>query len=124
DLHTVALANIRRYRSLKQRCTQIESVCMDVSDFELPSGPLLLYTFDPFEAPVWSRVLANIEAAYRREPRDILLIYHKAARGSILSHENAVREELFERHHLRRARTEDLYDIYQFIPDSMPVAAS
>lgn len=48
---------------------RIELVCMDAVDFEMPLEPLVAYFFNPFGAPVLSKVLANLRSSLDRLPR-------------------------------------------------------
>ena len=75
ELHAVAIANIARYQGSQRRCAHLTSVEADAAEFVFPAGPLVLYLWNPFEAPVLASVLANLEVALFREPRPALLIY-------------------------------------------------
>jgi hypothetical protein len=48
DLYRTAQKNIAGYSSDEQQCRQIEAICMDARDFQFPSGPLVVYLFNPF----------------------------------------------------------------------------
>ena len=55
----------------------IEILEQDALDLELPPGPILLFMFHPFEAPVLSDLLARLEAqlAHRKHPLlDVLYV--------------------------------------------------
>jgi SAM-dependent methyltransferase len=76
DLHRVAEANIRSYRSARQQCFQLESVCLDATLFPLPPEKLVLYFYFPFKDEVMSQVIDNIERSYRQQPRTMLILYY------------------------------------------------
>ena len=77
ELHAEAVANIERFRSTGLlRCGTIESIEADVLDFELPDGPCVLYTYNPFGAAVMRPLLDRVERSYRRNPRKIYFIYY------------------------------------------------
>lgn len=76
ELHTVAEANIRTYRSAAQKCSAITSLCMDAVKFSLPEENIVLYFFHPFREEVMRHVLDNVEQSYRRSPRKIVLLYY------------------------------------------------
>jgi hypothetical protein len=63
------------------RCRQVEVLCEDACEFEFPAGPLVLYLFNPFEAPVLQRVLDRLVASLAAQPRDVLIAYCNAAIG-------------------------------------------
>jgi SAM-dependent methyltransferase len=74
-LHAIAVDNIARCRGLAQRCRNVRSIEGDATEFIFPSGPLVIYLWNPFEAPVFASVLVNLEAALTREPRPIFIVY-------------------------------------------------
>jgi hypothetical protein len=75
QLHAIAVANIAGYRGPAQRCRSVCSIEADATEFSFPAGPLVVYLWNPFEAPVLACVLANLEAALAREPREIYIVY-------------------------------------------------
>jgi hypothetical protein len=76
ELHFIAQNNIRAYRSKKQRCFDIESVCMDATTFPIPTEKSIFYFFDPFSEEVMLQVLNNIKRSYLDNPRKIFITYH------------------------------------------------
>jgi SAM-dependent methyltransferase len=83
SLHGVAQENLRNYKSDKQRCFILESVCGDARKFAFPMEPTVLYLFNPLPASGLSVVIANIEQSLRKHPREFYLLYH----NPILEHE-------------------------------------
>jgi hypothetical protein len=75
ELHRIAQKNIAGYSSERQRCRQIESVCMDARDFEFPLGPLVVYLFNPFSEPTFVRVLKNLRRSIEQAPRRVYIAY-------------------------------------------------
>jgi SAM-dependent methyltransferase len=75
QLHEIAVQNIANYRNSRQRCFQIESVCIDAVDYQLPAVPSVLFFYSPFKAVVFERVLANIRASLRSHPRSMFILY-------------------------------------------------
>lgn len=82
-LHEIAEQNIRVYRSRRQRCFDVSSVCADAVDFELPSGDLVLYLWTPFENRVLDSVIDRIAAALARESRRLIIILYTETREFI-----------------------------------------
>lgn len=74
ELHLLAMDNIASYRNKMQRCRDIESIHMDVKDFEFPEDNLVVYFFNPFPAATLERALANLHVSLSRKPREVLLI--------------------------------------------------
>jgi SAM-dependent methyltransferase len=74
-LHATAVANLSAYRGTAQRCQNVRAIEADAAEFSFPTGPLVIYLWNPFEAPVLTRVLANLEAALVRDSRDIYIVY-------------------------------------------------
>jgi SAM-dependent methyltransferase len=74
-LHAIAVANIANYRGSAQRCQDIRSIEADATEYSFPDGPLVVYLWNPFEAPVFTSVLANLEATLARNPREVYIVY-------------------------------------------------
>lgn len=68
--------NIRSYTNPKQRCFDIEAVCMDAARFEMPGSECVLFFFNPFKRETLQKVAANIEASYRCRPRRMIILYY------------------------------------------------
>jgi SAM-dependent methyltransferase len=73
DLHMRAQKNIERYG--RRQAGTVVSVHADATEFALPHDDLVLYFFNPFNAPVLSRVLDNLLASLQVHPRRVILIY-------------------------------------------------
>jgi hypothetical protein len=74
ELDRVARENLRTYRG-EVKCRDIELVCGDALEFELPQGPVVCYFYNPFEGEIMSRVVARIADSHRAAPRDIYVLY-------------------------------------------------
>lgn len=59
----------------RQPDTPSQAIAADATEFTVPSGPLLLFLYHPFAAPVMKRFLTHLEEAARDETRDIMLLY-------------------------------------------------
>lgn len=84
ELHTIAEQNICTYRSSKQKCFDITSVCADAVTFALPDENCIFYFFHPFREEVMSRVLENIERSYLRCPRKLIILYYHPQLNSMI----------------------------------------
>jgi SAM-dependent methyltransferase len=85
ELHYAAQENIRAYHSATQRCTQIEPVCADASEFAFPDTPLVLYLFNPLPEPALRRTIGNLERSLQQSPRPVWIVYHNPAMSSVLA---------------------------------------
>ncbi len=74
-LRAIAAANIACYRAPGQQCQNLLSIEGDATVFTFPEGSLVVYLWNPFEAPVFTRVLANLEATLARRPRETYIVY-------------------------------------------------
>lgn len=74
-LNEVARTNVSTFPARLRRCGEIEVVCADACEYELPLQPLLLFLYNPFEAPVMSRVVQNVVRSLTEHPRRVVVIY-------------------------------------------------
>jgi SAM-dependent methyltransferase len=76
ELHAIAEKNIGAFSNPAQRCTHLQSLCLDAREFDPPDEPLLLYLFNPLPPQALAGVLAKLRASLERVPRKVLVIYH------------------------------------------------
>jgi SAM-dependent methyltransferase len=72
ELCEVARANLALRPEWANRSSIIHEDAVSVT---YPEGPLLIFMFHPFLAPVLRRVLANLEMQLRKSPRTTYLLY-------------------------------------------------
>lgn len=72
ELHEIARQNVERYPPHLRR-SEIELVLGDALEFIPPAGNLVLYLYDPFEAPLTRQVIARIREF--RRGRDVVVAY-------------------------------------------------
>jgi hypothetical protein len=75
ELHCVAIKNVASYSNDHQRCRHIEAVCMDARDFQFPSGPLVVYLFNPFSESTFALVLENLRRSVEQLARPVYVAY-------------------------------------------------
>jgi SAM-dependent methyltransferase len=85
ELHRAAEENIREYRSPTQRCSQIEAVCADASEFVFPDTPLVLYLFNPLPQAGLRRVMASLDRNLNAHPRAVYVLYHNPLLERVLN---------------------------------------
>jgi hypothetical protein len=85
DLHRAAQNNIASYSSARQRCRQIETVCVDARDFQFPNGSLVVYLFNPFSESTFAKVLENLRPSDEQGPREIYVAYRYTEHEKLLA---------------------------------------
>lgn len=70
-----ARRNIAAFAARDARAADIELLCMDAASYRPPAGNLFCYFYNPFDDVVMRKVLANLEAACRADPRQIIIAY-------------------------------------------------
>jgi SAM-dependent methyltransferase len=73
ELHEIAAQNLARHPAGLRRCA-VELVHEDAVKYAPPAGNLVLYFYEPFEAPVTRQVIARVRDL-PRENRDIVIAY-------------------------------------------------
>jgi SAM-dependent methyltransferase len=74
-LHHIAQTNFRNWRNPKQRCYNLESICLDACDFRIPDDPLVLFFFTPFSASILEKVIENVDDSLTKNSRPVHIIY-------------------------------------------------
>lgn len=106
SLNRIARENIDKYKSEKQRCFALESICADATNFPLPEGPVVLYLFNPFPESGLRRTLANLKNDLDGKPRPAYLLYH-----------NPVLEHVLESQpFLKKIARASQYSLYATVP--------
>src|SRR5205085_9792559 len=59
----------------RQRCYQIESICIDAVDFLLPPVPSVLFFYSPFTASLLTKVMDNVRKSLAEHPRSLYILY-------------------------------------------------
>ena len=75
ELAAVARRNLEGFRAEWRAAAPVEVVTGDATSFPLPGGPLVVYLYHPFAAPVMRRFLEHLEAAVAQERREVWLLY-------------------------------------------------
>ena len=76
SLHQIAVENLRQYKSESQKCFALESVLADATTFSIPTGPLIVYLFNPFPEAGLRRVISNLVTSLDAHPRAMYILYH------------------------------------------------
>jgi len=71
----VARRNAAIWREAGRDVGPMRIVEGDATEFALPAGPVLLFLFNPFGAPVMRRLLKNLSAQLEERPAPVSLLY-------------------------------------------------
>ncbi len=74
QLNDIARRNIEGNRK-RLKCSDVELVTADATEFEVPDDMTFAYFYSPFEGEVFCQVLRNIVASVDRRPRKVTMIY-------------------------------------------------
>jgi len=106
QLNAVAQKNIAVYKKDSKLCSDLESICADARDFEFPTGPTVLYLFNPLPASGLNTVLENMKQSLQKVPRPLYVLYH-----------NPEHETLFVKYpYLQKTGGTHQYSLYVAIP--------
>jgi hypothetical protein len=75
ELHNIAEGNIGHYRSDRQKCREIVSVCMDFTQFEIPREPLVAFLYNPSSETITAALANRIARNLIETPRELWVIY-------------------------------------------------
>ena len=75
-LNQAAQENLSRYQSKSQKCSAIESICADATEFPFPVEPTLLFLFNPFPKSGLRRMIDHLEQSLSAHPRKVYVLYH------------------------------------------------
>jgi predicted RNA methylase len=87
ELYLAAQKNIASYSNDRQRCRQIETVCMDARDFDFPAGPLVVYLFNPFSAAIFAQMLEHLRRSVEHVSRPVYIGYRFTEFEDLLAQE-------------------------------------
>jgi SAM-dependent methyltransferase len=75
SLAETARRNLKSYRGRGQKCTAIEVITVDATEYELTPEPQVLYFYSPFARSVLDQIMQNIEDSLQRSPRELLVLF-------------------------------------------------
>lgn len=104
ELHEIAVSNVQRVRPDDPR---LELVCQDVTSYEFPDEPLVLYFYGPFFAPIMRIVMDRVTQSLYASPRPAYLVLFTTPdlqREAEMAGFERVDESVFAWRALRQAR--------------------
>jgi SAM-dependent methyltransferase len=84
ELSECSKKNISIYKNKTGLKADIEVVHSDVVDYEIKDDDNVFYLFNPFDDIILGKVLDNINASYKKNPRNIYLIYYIPYHSNII----------------------------------------
>jgi SAM-dependent methyltransferase len=75
ELHRDGIQNISQSTYDLGQPGRIDQILGDATQFEFPDTPLVLYLFNPFDAPIVAEVARNALASWQAHPRPMRVIY-------------------------------------------------
>ena len=86
DLNAIARRNVERHRE-RLTCRDVELVCGDVADFEVPDDVTLAYCFNAFVGDTFVLAMEALVRSHDRPPRSLTLVYgHPLMAGALAAH--------------------------------------
>ena len=73
ELHEESLLNLAH--ALGEGVERVASILGDATTFILPTSPLVLYLYNPFDAPIVGAVARQAMASWKADPRPIRVVY-------------------------------------------------
>jgi hypothetical protein len=83
-LHSIACANIAALPARWRRSKRVVSMNVDAEAFAFPPEPLVVYLFNPFEAPVLGRVLDRLQRSLEETPREAYVLYYMPVHEDVM----------------------------------------
>jgi predicted RNA methylase len=78
DLCAIARRNVEIFRSQNQSAPEIEVKCLNVLDYEMPPGPIVVYIFNPFGPTLTRQVFEKIGRHARGQSDSCLIVFNGA----------------------------------------------
>ena len=73
-LHKQAEENVRKARRSAGGCEDVQLELANAATYAFPPGNMVIFLFNPFGAEVMRRMLQNLEASLRMEPRHVVVV--------------------------------------------------
>jgi SAM-dependent methyltransferase len=97
ELHRTARENLSEYKSERQKCFALESICADATEFRFPNEPTVVFLFNPFPEAGLRRMIGGLERSLREHPRAVYVVYHNPVLERVLD-ENALLKKVCGTH--------------------------
>ncbi len=74
ELAAICEANLRRRRG-RAACAEVKVRVQDAAEFELPSGPLVVFLYNPFHGETLRRVVARLRQRAKADRQPVWILY-------------------------------------------------
>lgn len=118
--HESALENVSRLRRRGQGC-QIECICQNAVDFQLPEEPMVVLFYNPFPEQVMTPVVGRLGRSLERSGKDLYVIYVRPRHGGIIEKCPFLHVWNSYRHPLKERRSYVIYRSALRDPSEVPV---
>lgn len=89
DLARIAEANVEIWKAAGRAQCPVRIACGDATEFELPSGPCVVYLANPFGAPVMSRLLEGLKAQVVAQNQTLDVVYQNPEQEQVFVNDPA-----------------------------------
>jgi SAM-dependent methyltransferase len=76
ELHQIATKNIALRGRGAGKQSNISTCCADATEYAIPDARFVAFFYSPFMGKTMERVLENISASFRMNPREIVLVFY------------------------------------------------
>jgi SAM-dependent methyltransferase len=80
-LHEVALDNLAHIDRSTFACRDVRLQCKDAANYRFPTGPLVAYLFNPFDAVVLAKIVDRLALG---PERDLAIVYHTPVERAVI----------------------------------------
>jgi SAM-dependent methyltransferase len=124
DLVRISQRNLVNFSAPWQKCRTLEAREGDVTSFDLPPTPLVIYLYHPFATPALDAFLDNLERSLQNDPREALLLYFNPALDQVFARHPALERQFLATFtmHAEDALADRFYNdkeavsVYHYIP--------
>lgn len=83
-LHKIAQKNLAIFQEKNQRTSNVQLRLVDAADFEIPSGNLVCFLYNPFDLTVLEKVITNLKIANAKFKYPIIVAYRNPVHADLL----------------------------------------
>lgn len=76
ELYEISVQNCQKYTETTNTQTKFTNFCLDVVEHDIQPDENVFFLYNPFDTPVFTKVLENISTSLQKHPRNVLIIGH------------------------------------------------